>query len=196
MIGYLFGPIQYHDERTLTIRVGGVGWRVHCGARAIEILSKKKGDVELYTHLYVREDMQELYGFGSREELRFFELLLSVSGVGPRSAQLILDTLGLDIAAGAVRAKKADVFKRVPGIGTKIAQRIIIDLEPRLLRDGFAGAMELGSFEDYDDALEALRSLGYTSKEAREALEAVSEGEASLSQRVEEALRLLGRSRT
>ena len=195
MIGYIEGDVVARDERSVTVRTGGVGWRVFCGATTLTKLGKKKEKISLFTHLYSREDGQELYGFLTHQELRFFEALILVSGVGPRSAQLIIDALTLEVLIGAVQKKKSDMLKRVPGIGSKIAQKIIIDLEPRLKLLGFVSTADLSLLEDDDDVVLALVSLGYTRGEAREAVRSLPENLKGVSARVETALRNLGRVR-
>ena len=134
-----------------------------------------------------------MFGFRSHAELRFFELLIEVSGVGPRSAQHILDVLSLEMAVVAVQGKKVEIFTRVPGIGSKIAQRIIIDLEPKLKVHGFASGADLETLTEEDDAVSALMSLGYKRSEARAALQNVPEEIRGSAERVETALRILGR---
>jgi Holliday junction DNA helicase RuvA len=195
MISYLEGKVIASDERSLIIQAGTLGWRVFCGEATLTKLRKKEERVSLFTHLHSREDLQELYGFSTYEELRLFELLLTVSGVGPRSAQLVLDSLSLEVVLGAIQAKKSEVFTRVPGIGAKLSQKIIIDLEPRLKLSGFTAGALPESFEEERDAVDALRSLGYSRQEAKAALEKVSDETKGVSQRVEEALKVLGRGR-
>jgi len=193
MIGYLEGRIIASDEKSVILKSSDVGWRVYCGPTTLQSWQKKKGVVKAFTYLYVREGIQDLFGFQSHNELRFFELLIGVSGVGPRSAQHVIDSLSLDMCVGAIQSKKADVFTRVSGIGSKIAQRIIIDLEPKLKAHGFASDSDLSSLKEEDEAVSALVSLGYTRHEAREALREVSETVRGSAERVEQALKLLGK---
>jgi Holliday junction DNA helicase RuvA len=193
MIGYLEGNIVAKDERSITIRTGEVGWRVFCGSTTLAKLGKKKEKLSLFTHLYSREDAQELYGFTSHDELRFFEALILVSGVGPRSAQALIDTLTLQVLVGAVQEKRSELLCRVPGIGSKIAQKIIIDLEPRLRVLGFVSEADLNVLQEDDDVISALLSLGYKRHEAREAIRHVPEDIKGVSRRIEFALKNLGR---
>jgi Holliday junction DNA helicase RuvA len=195
MISYLEGKVIASDERSLIIQAGTLGWRVFCGETTLAKVRKNEERASLFTHLHSREDLQELYGFLSYNELRLFELLLTVSGVGPRSAQLIIDSLSAETVVGAIQAKKSEVFTSVSGIGAKLSQKIIIDLEPRLKLLGLTAGTLPQSFEEERDAIDALRSLGYSRNEAKAALEKVSEETHGVSQRVEEALKVLGRGR-
>ncbi len=194
MIGYLEGAIIASDDKSVIVHAGGVGWRVFCGPLTLQEWQENGGAVKTFTYLYVREGVQDLFGFRSHEELRFFELLIGVSGVGPRSAQHIIDTLSLNVVVGAVQSKKPDVFTRVSGVGSKIAQRIVIDLEPKLKSHGFASDADLVTLAEEDEAVSALVSLGYKRREAREALEHVEPDVQGPEERVRAALKHLGRA--
>jgi len=192
MIGFLEGDIIASDARSVTIHTGGVGWRVYCGPSTLQTLLSRKAKVRVYTHLHVREDAQTLYGFRTHEELQFFESLLDVSGVGPRSAQQIIDSLTLDVGISAILQKNADIFKSVPGIGAKTAQRIIIDLEPKLKNLGYVTG-DMSQFEQEEDVVTALMSLGYSKKEAKNVLEIIPKDIEGVAEQVQYALKHLGR---
>lgn len=196
MLGYLNGDIIKSDDRSAIIATGKVGWRVFFGPNTLDKIQKKSTNVNVFTHLYVRDNSQELYGFLSFEELQFFELLLGVSGVGPRHAQIIIDSFSLDNLAGAISKEKSEVFKKVPGIGNKIAKKIIIDLKPKIEKLGLSGDVDIKALTEEDDAIDALRSLGYKRNEAKEALKDVSENIKGVSRRVEAALKILGKPRS
>lgn len=193
MIGYLEGRIIASDARSVTIQAGPIGYRVYCGPTTLQEWQGEEGTVRVFTYLYVRESIQELFGFRSHEERRFFELLIEVSGVGPRTGQQILDSLSLDVAVSAIQNKKDEVFTRVPGIGSKTAQRIIIDLEPKVKAQGFVSGADLAALEGHEEAIEALMSLGYKKSEARAALKKVPKDIKDAGAQVEEALKLLGK---
>jgi len=196
MISYLEGAVTASDERSVIIQTDKIGWRVFLGTNTLAKVQKNKDLVKVFTHLYSRENSQELYGFENFETLKFFELLLGVSGVGPRHAQLVVDSLAIKEITGAVSGGASDVFMRIPGIGSKLAKKIIIELEPKVRRLGLKGEIDLSAFAEEDDAIEALRSLGYSQREAREALKKVPPETKGLSKRVEEALKILGKPRT
>ncbi len=195
MISYLKGEIIRKDTRSITLFSGGIGWRVFLGPQSLE-KTKVKTKIAVFTHLYVREDAQELYGFLLADERGLFELLLSVGGVGPRSAQLIVDTLSSETVIGAISEGKSEVFTRISGIGGKISQRIIIDLGPKIKKLGLAGRVSLEELAEEDDAVAALQSLGYLRREAESALKKVSPKTKGISARVAEALKVLGKLRT
>lgn len=192
MISYLKGKVIERGERSVIIASNSVGWRVFLGPNALDKMQKTKDEVRTFTHLYSRENTQELYGFLEFKELQFFELLLTVSGVGPRNAQLIIDTVSLKEIIGSINEGKIELFVRIPGIGSKIAKKIIIDLEPKVKRLGLLGEVDLSALAEEDDVVEALRSLGYKQVEAKEALKKVSKDIKGLANRVEEALKILG----
>lgn len=196
MISYLEGTVIASDERSIIITTSNIGWRVFLGPNTLAKVQKKKELVKVFTHLYSRENSQDLYGFPTFEELRFFRLLLEVSGVGPRHAQLIVDVLSPTEITGAISEGASDVFMRLSGIGTKLAKKIVIELQPKVRRLGLKGEVDLSALAEEDDAIEALRSLGYNRREAQEALKKVPAETKGLSKRVEEALKVLGKPRS
>jgi holliday junction DNA helicase RuvA len=148
--------------------------------------------VELKTHLYVREDQITLFGFESQEELDLFELLMTVSGIGPRVALSVLSTARPDEIHGAIESEDVNLLSRVPGIGKKTANRIIFDLRGKLPERESAGLTSISSHDQ--EALEALQALGYTFAEARTALGEVSRFEGqTVEERVYAALQSLAR---
>jgi Holliday junction DNA helicase RuvA len=149
--------------------------------------------VDLLTHLYVREDQLTLFGFATQDELDLFELLLTVSGVGPRVALSVLSTARPEEIHGAIEAEDVNLLSRVPGIGKKTASRIIFDLRGKLPERGTAGLTPIGAQDQ--EALDALQSLGYSMAEARAALSGVERFEGQTSEeRVYAALQTLARS--
>jgi Holliday junction DNA helicase RuvA len=148
--------------------------------------------VELKTHLYVREDQITLFGFASQDELDLFELLMTVSGIGPRVALSVLSTARPDEIHRGIESEDVDLLSRVPGIGKKTANRIIFDLRGKLPEREIAGLTSLSTRDQ--EALEALQALGYTFVEARTALGEVSRFEGqTVEERVYAALQSLAR---
>lgn len=193
MISYLEGKVIETDERSAIIASDAIGWRVFFGPNTLAKLLEKRQGVKVFTHLHSRENTQELYGFLTFKGIKFFELLLSVSGVGPRHAQLILDSLSLELIAEAVRKDREEVFQKIPGIGTKLAQKIIIDIRSKIESLGLSGTVDLKALVEEEDVLEALLALGYKRHEAKEALKKIPEDIKDISRRIEEALKILGR---
>ena len=186
MIGYLKGKISEKIGETIILEVGGVGYRVRVVQKLNYADESFQGDacntarpspfpdqIELYIHTHVREDALDLYGFKTKEELVLFEMLLDVSGVGPRTAMLVIDR-GVEAVQKAIQKSDVAFFTLIPRLGTKNAQKIIIELRGKM---GAVGEMgELGESQETEEAIEALKTMGYTRKEAMERLRGCPEG--------------------
>lgn len=189
MIGYLRGQVIDRDGEAVIVEVGGVGYKVRVAA------NKKfrfgADEVELYVHTYVKEDEISLYGFADKQSLRMFELLVGVSGVGPKMAMSVLARGDGEQIARAVAMADVDFFKSVSGIGKKNAQRIIVDLKSKL---GDLEELDLSETEMADEVVEALVGMGYAK---RQVVEVLRELEAGLSdeERIKGALKRLGRKK-
>ena len=144
----------------------------------------------MWTHLAVRENILDLYGFSSEEELRLFELLLTVSGIGPKSGLAVLDIATVETLRTAIAGGNASYLTKVSGIGKKTAEKIVLELQDKVgaIVEGSAATLHGDS-----EALEAMRALGYSQAEARDALRKVSSEIEGSSDRLREALRILGR---
>lgn len=190
MIGELTGQIVNQTEKTVTISVGGLGFLVNVSSATGSLLREAgQSPVKLLTHLVVRDDALELYGFMEPAERELFLLLLSVPSIGPRSALAILSLAPPAILAQAIRAGKDDYLTKVSGVGKKSAQKIVIELKDKLdLIDFGPGSANLAQDAD---ALEALRSLGYSLREAREALQKIPESIIDPGERIKTALQIL-----
>lgn len=188
MIGHLTGTVFARKEGYAIISAGGVGYKVAASRTALAAMTPGEA-TSLWTHLAVREDVLDLYGFENEEELRFFELLLSVSGIGPRSALAILDIASVESLRSAIAAGNAGYLTSVSGIGKKTAERIVVELRDKV---GAPAALESAALQGDIEALEALRALGYTHAEAREALRQVPASIEGGSARLREALKVLG----
>jgi len=189
MIAHLSGVLLFRGSKYILVDVSGVGYKVHISLETAKTLPKKGEQTELFTHLYVRENALELYGFATMAELEFFEMLIAISGIGPRSALGILSVAPLDTLKRAIASGDASYLTKVSGIGKKIAEKIVVEL-----RDKLAGEAEVAAFPDMSDALDALVSLGYSTREAREALHKISAEAASIDAKVKAALKILGRA--
>lgn len=171
MIATLSGQILHIEPGNLVVEVGGVGLLVHVPAPLADQLHPGEA-VFLYTHLVVRQDALALYGFETSESRELFNLLLSVDGIGPRLALAILSTLNPDTIRRAVFNEQAEVFSRVPGVGKKTAQKILLSLQDRI--PGAEGLAPLAAMSDADsEALSALIALGYSVVEAQAALQSI-----------------------
>ncbi len=188
MISQLTGTITFKTDKFLIIDVAGVGYKVF---GTTELVSKtKEGDkAKIWTYLAVRENAMDLYGFANKEELDFFELLNTISGIGPKTALGILNVANVPSLRRAVSTGETAHLTKVSGLGKKMADKIVLELKGKL---GSYEEVALGLKEEID-ALEALKSLGYTHKESREALQEIDKSLTSTSQRVKAALKHLGK---
>lgn len=193
MISGVRGRIVSKAEGSVQIDLHGLILRVLTSQTTISDLGSLGEQVELLTHLYVREDQLTLFGFTSKNELDLFELLLTVSGVGPRVALSVLSTARPSEIEQAIESEDVNVLSRVPGIGKKTAGRIIFDLRGKLPEREGKGAAPLVAQDQ--EALEALQSLGYSAVEARNALAGVERFDGqTVEERVYAALQTLARS--
>ncbi|KND46704.1 MAG: Holliday junction DNA helicase RuvA [Parcubacteria bacterium C7867-006] len=185
MIGHLKGTIIHQDLKSVILDVSGVGYKVHTNTAVLD--SQNSKNIEFWTYLAVRENALDLYGFTTKEELGFFELLLTVSGIGPKSAMGILSVATLQNLRHAISTGDTSHLTKVSGVGKKNAEKIVLELKDKL--DGWTS--DGVDFVSGDvDALEALKSLGYGEKEAREALKKVVDAK-DTGDKVKKALKLL-----
>jgi Holliday junction DNA helicase RuvA len=190
MIAGLKGRIERKLEDAALVDVGGVIYRVNTSGVTLDEIGDAGGDVRLFTHLYVREDQLTLYGFASPEELRLFETLIGVTGVGPRLALAILSRVRPEALEVAINGENAELLATVPGVGRKTAARLILELRGKLVPA--AGPTAAAPSQADADVIQALRSLGYTVAEAHGALSRIArDQDLSLEQRVVAALREL-----
>ncbi len=191
MIYSVSGKIMIKNASTLIVSAGGFGLKIIAGERTIKIAGPEGADIMLFTHFHVREDAMDLYGFLAEDELTFFELLISVSGVGPKSALSILDIASLDDLAAAIKEGRPDLMTRASGIGRKTAERIIVELRTKVQSVRSGAVVE--KMEADADLIEALSNLGYRREEARAALQKVEESVVGVEGRLKAALKLLSR---
>jgi holliday junction DNA helicase RuvA len=190
VIGSLRGHVTHVGQDHALVEVGGIGYRVMAGPALLAKLRLGE-EASVFTHHLVREDLQALFGFASPEELAFFELLMTVSQVGPRLALAITAAYPVVKLQLAIVNDEVDLFTSVSGVGRKTAQRIILELKEKVHAAGVAAGV--GSTDS--DVVAALESLGYTASEARRAAGAVAGSEGGLDARIKAALQELARSR-
>ena len=178
MYAYLKGKLVEILEESIVVEVNDIGYQVHIPASMIEKFTGTGQRVKIYTYLYVKEDVMELYGFLTRDDLNIFKLLLGVSGIGPKGALGILAALTPDDLRFAVLGEDVKTISKAPGVGKKTAQRLILELKDKLkLKDVLENKGELGEIQQTDtlsgvksEAVQALTALGYTSSEALKAV--------------------------
>lgn len=191
MIATLEGTLEYRGVDSVIINVGGIGFQVHVPGSTLSQLGAIKDKVSLYTHLHLREDNVSLYGFASEEELGLFKNLISVSGIGPKAALALLSALNPEQLAMAIASGNVDVISQVPGIGKKIAGRLVVELKGKLEREWKKGAVLPLAAENID-AIAALTNLGYSLREATQAVSNLPDSAVlSLEEKVKMALQQL-----
>jgi len=191
MISYLEGKILDKNEKFFVVDVSGVGYRIFSHSGILEKIPENGQNVKIWTHLYVREDAMDLYGFLNKEELEFFENLISISGIGPRSALGILEVAPVLSLKQAIVSEDETFFTKVSGIGRKTAQRLILELKSKLAKT--VVLEKGGSFKEMGDAFEALVALGYRQSDVRRVLNELPKDMKSAEAKVKEVLKRLGR---
>ncbi len=179
----LTGKIIYKDEQTLAISCGGVGFKCFTTRNSLAKLSLQGGEVTVFTHLNVREDALDLFGFATSDELDAFKLLITVSGVGPKAALAILSELTPDAFAVAVASGDTKAITAANGVGPKLAQRVIMELKDKIANVSFISeesssvsnaVNSVNSMSNTSEAIAALTALGYSQTEASVAVSKLS----------------------
>ena len=186
MIVSIRGKITLKTEIFLIVEACGVGYKINVSADTLSKAKKTDAEILLWIHTHVREDAFDLYGFLDQEELEFFEMLINVSGIGPKGALSILGIASIETLRKAISTGDTAYLTKISGIGRKTAEKIVIEL-----RDKMGEAKSGSSLQGELDALEALKSLGYSQNDAREALKKVS-ADGNTNTRIREALKILG----
>ena len=190
MIAGISGTIQKIGKDHLILRVGGVSLRLFVPRTVLENVGGLGRSLALHTHLLVREDALTLYGFEDEDDLALFEILLGISGVGPKVALSILSTLSPELLKSAIMREEPAVLQRVPGIGKKTAERLLFQLRDKL--DLTADAASLPFVSDVDaDVIAVLTSLGFSIVEAQAALQNIPREVQQMDARVQAALQYL-----
>ena len=187
MIGQLTGKIAFTNSRYVILDVNGVGYKVFVSTDTLSKVKNNKSQLTFWTHLVVREDVLDLYGFLTKNELDFFELLISISGVGPRGALSILSLAPPETLKKAISSGNTSYLTQVSGIGRKIAEKIVLELRDKI------GVIESeGTNLDQEaEAVMAMEALGYSNREARDALRKVSADITETGDKIKSALKNL-----
>lgn len=192
MIGRLIGILTEKNPPQILLEVQGVGYEVDVPMSTFYNLPATGERVALYTHLIVREDAHLLYGFGSESERRAFRQLLKISGIGARTALSVLSGLAVGELAQAVTTQDTGRLTKIPGIGKKTAERLLLELKDKLGADLGTVAGVNRAAPATSDVLNALQALGYSDKEALAAVKQVPDG-LSVSDSIRQALKLLAK---
>jgi Holliday junction DNA helicase RuvA len=188
MISKITGHIIYKADKFVIVEVNNIGYKVFATTDLLSI-TKLDEDLEIWTYLAVRENALDLYGFSNKNELDFFELLITISGIGPKTALGILNVATVASLRQAISSGETAHLTKVSGLGKKMADKIVLELKGKL---GSYEEVAFGHKEEID-ALEALKSLGYSHKESREALQEIDKTITTTSGRVKAALKHLGK---
>lgn len=202
MFAYIKGMLEYKHNDYIVVEANGIGYKIYTSLSTIQNIEPIGKEVKVYTYLYVREDIMSIYGFLTQEELGMFELLLGVSGVGPKAALSVISSMSPSKFGLAVITDDFKSLTKAQGVGNKMAQRIILELKDKIKK------MELiGNYSDKDEAvneeennsrfseaISALVVLGYTASEASKAVAAVYKEDMDIESVIKNALKTLARS--
>ncbi len=192
MIASLSGKVSHRDDPHLILDVNGVGYKVLVSKDVLSHLSPDRELVKLFIHTHVREDALDLYGFSTLEDLKLFELLISVSGVGPKTAINVFSQSKSREVISAIMTGNVDFFTSIPRLGRKNAQKIIIELKNKI-----GGTVDIDlsekEMEENKEVIEALKSFGFTNKEAGDAIASIKDKEKSSKDKIRLALKYLGK---
>jgi holliday junction DNA helicase RuvA len=171
MISYIKGAITYKNPTYIIVEAGGIGYHVNISLYTYAKIEKLE-TVQIFTHLNVKEDSHTLYGFAEEAERSIFVLLLSVSGIGPNTARILLSSMTPEEARAAILSENVPAFNKVKGIGPKTAKRIILDLKDKLIKDSGENLVISSPQNNTlrDEALSALVALGFTKIHVQKAL--------------------------
>jgi Holliday junction DNA helicase RuvA len=192
MIASLHGVLESLGGDWAIINVGGVGFRVFMPTSVLSALGKVGEEVRIFTHLRVTDDDISLYGFGSADELTLFETLIGVSGLGPRMALAMLSTLSVEQLTIAIASGSTDLLTTAPGIGKKMANRLVLELKDKV-GAGLIATPAVQIAQENTDVLAALTSLGYSVAEASRAVATLpADSDLGVEERVKLALQYFG----
>ncbi len=192
MISSLQGKLESLGSDWAIINVAGIGFQVYMPTSALSTLGATGDEVKLYTHLHLREDNATLYGFTSAEELWLFQTLIGVSGLGPKLALAMLSALSVDQITMAIATGSTDMLDMIPGIGKKVANRIILELKEKI-GVGWVVTPATQLAQENTDVLAALTSLGYSAAEAVKAVATLpATADLSLEDKIKLALQYFG----
>lgn len=189
MISKLRGQIIHKELSSIVLDVNGVGYKINLTPETVSTLVGNN-EANLFVHLAVRENSLDLYGFLTKEELDFYELLLTVSGIGPKSGLGILSVASVEMLRGAISTGDTSYLTKVSGIGKKSADKIVLELRDKL---GKVTEFDSISMKEESDVVETLKMLGYKPNEIREAIKEIPKDTTGTSNRVKEALKFLGK---
>lgn len=191
MISYLNGQIITKGKNYVIVRANNVGYKVFINSEIANLTENE--EIELFTHQYVREDALDLYGFRTMAELEMFELLLSISGIGPKSALGVLSVANVSDLKSSISRGDPTLLTKVSGIGKKTAERVVLELRDKINELIWQGQSKSDISKVSSDEIDALMALGYSLMQAREALKRVDSKVKDSGERIKQALQMLGK---
>ena len=198
MYAYIKGSLENKGDNYVIVEAGGIGYKIFMPVPAIDKIGEIGDIIKVYTYYHVREDAINLYGFVSDEELKMFELLLSVSGIGAKSALGILAEVSPSNFAMAIITNDVSKLVKIPGIGAKTAQRMILELKDKMktvqaVNKDEAVKSAVIAEESTEEAMAALQMLGYNRKEIEKVFEKIDTKDAKVEEVIKKALAILGK---
>lgn len=200
MFAYIKGTVEAKGSDSVIVEAGGIGYRIFTALSTINNIGQIGTQVKVYTHYHVREDLVALYGFFTMEELGMFEMLITVSGVGPKAAISMISTLSPSRFALAVISQDTKSLTKAQGIGPKMAQRIILELKDKISKEqltanniGNCDDIEIGGDSALSEAVSALMVLGYNSFEASNSVSSIYQEGMGVEEIIMKALKSLSK---
>lgn len=198
MFAYIKGILEEKSNGYVVVETAGIGYKIFMSNVSIGLLGDVKEEVKVHTYYYVREDNISLYGFITKEELTMFELLLSVSGIGAKSAITMLSNIEPSEFAIAVITNDIKKLTKIPGVGPKSAQRIVLELKDKLKAEAEIAKtsetnVRIEQSENEEEAIAALQILGYNKRDIEDVLEKFDSSEMNTEEVIRAALRYLGK---
>jgi len=189
MIYSIKGKLTAKKENFFVIDLNGLAFKIKSSFNVLKSLPQTGELVNVFTYLHVREDALELYGFLNEDELKLFEMLIGISGIGPKSAIGILGVGGVEKLKAAISEGRSELLTKASGVGKKTAERVVLELRTKLKQEGSGNIV--GMMESDQDIVEALSNLGYTKSQAKEALSKVDSKITKMEDRIKFALKIL-----
>lgn len=191
MIYSLSGKIAEKKDGFIVVDVGGLGYKVFMSGNAFQKAGAAGSEIKVLTHMHVREDDMSLFGFLKEDELALFESLISVSGIGPKSAMNIISIAPVERISAAIIGGETELLQKVSGVGKKTAERIVLELKEKIVSGGEGVGEAIKAMEADSDIYEALTSMGYTAKQAKNAISKIGKETKGASERLKEALKII-----
>ena len=192
MISFLRGKLLHKSPTEIIVDVNGIGYAASISLTTFQALENANGEINIFTHLYVREDTMQLFGFASEQEREMFKLLITVSGIGPKMAQTILSGMNTEELRNAIFSSNVTSLTTIPGVGKKTAERLIVELRDKLgkveTKESFLSSSSPQQ-QNFSEAVLALTSLGYNRANAEQTVRTVLQNSSGTTLSLEEIIK-------